>query len=95
MLFEEASRNPLVNGIPNIFNEFANSSFVFLLGSFNGLEEELDETFQGILIHVINDAKGNTQEIKHGTFCSHWPIYLSLSIDVYLCFLCFFGLFLD
>ena len=63
MLFEQSSGNPLVNGVSDVLDELGHSSFIFFLSLFDGLEEELDETFQRVLIHVINDAQGNTQEI--------------------------------
>ena len=82
MLFEESSRDPLVNGEPNVFDELSSSGLISFLSLLNGFEEELDETLQRVLIHVINDAQRNAQEIEHGSFSCHWTIQFSLSVNI-------------
>lgn len=56
MLFEKTSWNPLIDGISDVVDQFLNSCLIFFLSSFDGFEEELDEAFKWILIHVIDDA---------------------------------------
>jgi len=82
VLFEKASGDPLVDGISDVLNKFSSSGFVPFFGSLNSLEVELDEAFQRVLIHVLDDAQRDTQEIEHGTFSSDGPIYLSLGVDI-------------
>jgi hypothetical protein len=53
----------LIDSKPDIFDEFKGAGFIFFLSLFDGFEEEFDEALQGVLIHVINDAQGYTQEI--------------------------------
>ena len=95
MLFEEAPRNPLVDGISDVLDKFGNASFVLFLSSLDGFEEELDEAFQGVLVHVVDDTKGDTQEVEHGSFSSHWTINLPLGININFCFLSLLGLLLN
>jgi len=82
VLFEKASGDPLVDGISDVLNKFSSSGFVPFFGSLNSLEVELDEAFQRVLIHVLDDAQRDTQEIEHGTFSSDGPIDLSLGVDI-------------
>ena len=63
MLLEKSSRNPLIDSESDIFYQLASSSFIFFLSFLNSLEEELDKAFQRVLVHVIDDAERNTQEI--------------------------------
>ena len=60
MLFKQTTRNPLIDCVSDVIDKFLHSSFIFFLSSFDGLEEELNEALQRVLIHVINDAEGNT-----------------------------------
>ena len=60
MLFEETSRYPLINSISDVFNQFAYSCLISLLSSLDSFEEEFDETFKRVLIHMINNTEGNT-----------------------------------
>ncbi len=85
MFFEETSRNPLIDCISDVIDKFLNSGLIFFLGPLNGLEEELNEALKRVLIHVINDAERNTQEIQHSTFSSDRTIDFSLSIDIDFC----------
>ena len=85
MLLEETSRNPLNDGISYIFDELQNSGFIFFSGSLDGLEEEFDEWFKRVLIHVVDNAERNAQEVQHSTFSSDRPIQLSLGVDNYFC----------
>jgi len=82
VLFEKASGDPLVDGISDVLNKFSSSGFVPFFGSLNSLEVELDEAFQRVLIHVLDDAQRDTQEIEHGTFSSDGSIDLSLGVDI-------------
>ena len=89
MFFEESSRNPLIDSKPDILNKFQYSGFVPFGCLLNGFEEEFNKAFQRVLIHVIYDAERNAQEIQHGAFCCHWPIDLSLGVDVDLSCFCY------
>ena len=95
VFFEKASGNPLINGVSDVKDEESSSSFVFLGSPLNSFEEELNETFQRILIHVVDDAKGDAQEIQHGSFSSHRSVNFSLSVDIDFSHLCDFGLLLN
>lgn len=82
MFFKETSRNPLINCISDVIDKFLNSGLILFLGPLNGLEEELNEALKRVLIHVVNDAERNTQEIQHSTFSSDRPIDFSLGVNV-------------
>ena len=56
MLLEQSPRNPLVDGVSNVFNQFSYPCLILFLSPLNSFEEELYEAFQRVLIHVINDA---------------------------------------
>lgn len=88
MLFKQSSGYPLINRISDVINQFLHTGLIFLLSSLYGLEEELNEGFQRVLIHMINNAQRNTQEVQHGTLGGHRTIDLSLGIDVYFCLFC-------
>lgn len=84
MSFEETSRYPLVNGHSNRFSKIEYTFlFIFgLLSSINGFEEEVLEGGKRVLIHGINIAKLDKQEVKHGTFTSDSSVDLSESVNV-------------
>ncbi len=56
MFFEQSSGDPLIDGVSDIENKETHSGLIFLCCSFYGFEEELNETFKRILVHVIDDA---------------------------------------
>jgi hypothetical protein len=56
MFFEKSSGDPLIDGVSDVEDEEADSALILFYGSFDCLEEELNETFQRVLIHVVNDA---------------------------------------
>ena len=67
MAYEEPSRYPLVNGLSNHFLKCFNSWF-FLFELFclvNSLEEEGREALQRVLVHVVDNAELNEEEVKH------------------------------
>jgi hypothetical protein len=53
MLFEEASGDPLIDGISDIVNKSLSATLVFLLGAFDGFEEEFYKTLEGVLVHMV------------------------------------------
>ncbi len=85
MFFEQSSRDPLIDGVSDVEDEESDSGLIFLDCSFDSFEEELDETLEWILVHVVDDTQGDTEEIKHGTFRGDWTIDFSLCVDVDLC----------
>jgi len=108
MFLKETSGDPLVNCHSNDISEVKHSDFiVFIQFSFlDSLEEESSEGFKRVLIHLINDAKLNKQEIEHGSFCGNSSVDFSqqvnldfslfssdlLLLDLHSCFLCGFKL---
>lgn len=95
MLFKKSSWYPLINCISDVLNQKSSSCFIFFNSSLDSFEEELNEAFKRILIHMINDAKRNTQEIKHSALSSNWTIDLSLSVNINFSNFCNFWLFLN
>lgn len=59
MSFEETSGNPLVDCESDVFNQLRYTSFIPFHSLLNSFEEELNKTFKRVLIHVIDDTKGN------------------------------------
>lgn len=74
----------MINGVSDVENEEIDPGLILFYRSLDSLEEELNETFEGILIHMINDAEGNAQEIEHSTLGSDRPVDLSLCVDIHL-----------
>lgn len=95
MLFEKTSRDPLINCVSDVKNEESDSGFIFFDCPFDGFEEELNETFKWILIHVVDDTKWDTQEIQHGALCSDRSVNFSLSVNVNFCNFSYFWLLLN
>jgi len=93
VLLEETTRDPLIDGRTDIQNQGLNTSFITDLCSIDGFEEESDEGFQGVLIHVIHDTQRNNQEVKHGTFSCYDSVVLSLNVDFSFCDFSFLLLF--
>lgn len=85
VLLEQSSRYPLVNSESNVLNELGRTCFISFWGLFDSLEEEFNEALQRVLIHMIDDAEGDTKEVEHSTFSSDRTIDFSLSIDIDFC----------
>lgn len=56
MLFEEASRDPLVNSVSDVEYQIRNSGLIFLSSSLYSFKEELNKALQRVLIHMVNNA---------------------------------------
>ena len=63
MLFEQSSGDPLVNCESNVFDQSGCSGLIAFHCLFYSFEEEFDKAFQRVLVHVVDDAEGNAQEI--------------------------------
>jgi len=88
MFLEETSGNPLVDGHSDDISQRSNSNFIIfiqfcLLDSF---EEESSEGFKGVLVHLIDDAKLNKQEIEHGSFSRNSSVNFSKNVNLFLRF---------
>jgi hypothetical protein len=57
MLFEETSGNPLIDGDSDHLDQFSDTGLISFVSLVDGFEEESDESFKRVLIHVVNDAK--------------------------------------
>jgi len=84
MFLEKTSRNPLVNGHSNDFSQRHNSNLIILiqLSLLDSFEEESSERLEGVLVHLINDAKLDKQEIEHGTFSCNSSINFSKNVNL-------------
>lgn len=56
MSFEKSSRNPLVNFLSDVQNQSGDSFVSFFFRFIDGFQEEEDEGFKGVLIHVVHDT---------------------------------------
>jgi len=88
MFLEETSGNPLVDSHSDDISQRTDSNFIVfvkfcLLDSF---EEESSEGFKGVLIHLIDDAKLNEQEIERCTFSSNSSVDFSKNVNLFLRF---------
>jgi len=88
MFLEETSGNPLVDGHSDDISQRTDSNFIVfvefcLLDSF---EEESCEGFKGVLVHLIDDAKLNKQEIERCTFSSNSSVDFSKNVNLFLRF---------
>lgn len=84
MFLEETSRNPLINGHSNDTSEIQDSDFVIFVhfSLLDSLEEESGEGLKGVLVHWIDDAELNKQEIEHGTFSSNSSVHFSQEVNL-------------
>jgi len=87
---EKTSGYPLVNGHSDHFSESKDSWLFFLEGFrlIDGLEEEGGEGLKRVLVHVVDDAKLNKQEVEHGTLSSDSSVDLSGEVDLDFSLLC-------
>lgn len=90
MSLEKTASNPLVDGQADDFSEGKHTLLLLLklLGLFDGLEEEGLERVQRVLVHGVDDAKLDLQEVKHGTLSSNASVDLSELVDVGLSLNC-------
>jgi hypothetical protein len=97
MFLEETSGNPLVNGHSNDVSEIKHSNLIILIqfSLFNSLEEESGEGLKRVLIHLINDAKLDEQEIEHSSLGGNSSVDFSQQINLDFSFLGNDLLFLD
>lgn len=79
MALEETTRDPLVDRDSDHLDQVWNTDLkIFrLLSLINSLEEEVLEGLERVLVHVINDAELNEQEVKHSSFCGNRSVGLS------------------
>lgn len=84
MLLEQAARHPLVDGHSDHLSQGEHSRLLLLedLSLLDGLEEEGDEGLEGVLIHVVDDAQGDQQEVEHGTLGGDSTIDLTEEVDL-------------
>lgn len=70
MFLKETSGNPLVNGHSNDISKRKHSNFVIItqFSLFNSFKEESSVGLKRVLVHLINNAKLDEQEIEHSTF---------------------------
>ena len=97
MFLEETSGNPLVNSHSNDISEIKHSNLIILIqfSLFNSLEEESGEGLKRVLIHLINDAKLDEQEIEHSSLGGNSSVDFSQQINLDFSFLGNDLLFLD
>lgn len=77
VLFKESSNNPLADGVSDLLAEVIDTMFIVVLHELDGLEEEVLEGVQGVLIHILDEIQLNDQEIEHGTFSGDHSVELS------------------
>jgi hypothetical protein len=84
MFLKETSGNPLINCHSNGRSKRNNSDLIIIiqLSLFDSLEEESGEGFKRVLIHLINDAKLDKQEVEHGTFSCNSSVNFSQKINL-------------
>ena len=84
MFLEETTGYPLVNGHSDHLSKCKHSwlFFIELLCLLNSLEEESDEGFKRVLIHVINDTQCDKQEVKHGTLSGNSTIDFTKDVNL-------------
>ena len=97
MFLEETSGNPLVNSHSNDISEIKYSDLIILIqfSLFNSLEEESGEGLKRVLIHLIDDAKLDEQEIEHSSLGGNSSVDFSQQINLDFSFLGNDLLFLD
>jgi len=88
MFLEETSGNPLIDGHSDDISQRTDSNFIVfvefcLLDSF---EEESSEGFKGVLVHLIDDAKLDKQEIERCTFSCNSSVDFSKNVNLSLGF---------
>jgi len=86
MFLEETSGNPLINGHSNDISEIKYSNLIILiqLSLLNSLEEESGEGLKRVLIHLINNAKLNKQEIEHSSLGGNSSVDFSQQVNLNL-----------
>jgi len=77
--FEKTTSDPLVNVNTDLLDEIEHAGVVIIIGfsSFNSLEEINVERLKRVLIHVVNNAKLDEQEVEHSTFSRHSSVYFT------------------
>jgi len=69
---KETTLDPSVNSHTNVLSQVKHALLIIIvvLSELNSLKEEGLERFERVLVHVVNNAKLNEQEVKGGTLTS-------------------------